>query len=63
MSKKKDKKRAKRAKEKAKQGRIERNSIQRPKFVKMTKPHMKVLNPEEVQEAVDQGQILAKISK
>jgi len=63
MSKKKNDKRAKRAKIKAKQSRIQRNSIQRPRFSRMTKPRMKVLNPEETKEAVSQGFKLAKIAK
>jgi len=63
MASKKDKKKAKRAKAKAKQGRINRNSIQKPTLSRMKKPRMRVLNPQEVQEAVEQGQILAKVEK
>ena len=63
MSKKKNDKRKKRAKLKAKQGRINRNNIQTSTLSRMKKPRMKVLNPQEVQEAVEQGQILAKVEK
>jgi len=56
MSKKKNDKRLKRAKEKAKQSRIQRNEVKRPKFLKMKKPLMRVIDPPE-------DFILAKVVK